>query len=87
LRTEDSAIVISVRDTGLGFSEDEGEHTGEAFARFDRPGSVTGTGLGVAVAAALARRMSGSLRIGNAQGDGTLAELRLARVAAERAAS
>jgi two-component system cell cycle sensor histidine kinase PleC len=77
LRSEDGAVVITVRDTGLGFSEYENEHAGEAFARFDRPGSVTGTGLGVAVATALARRMGGSLRIGNAQGDGTLAELRL----------
>ena len=80
LRTEDTAIVISVRDTGLGFSDEEGEHTGEAFTRFNRPGAVTGTGLGVAVAAALARRMGGSLRIGNAQGDGTLAELRLPKI-------
>jgi signal transduction histidine kinase len=77
LRTEDSAVVISVRDTGLGFSDEDNEHTGEAFARFDRPGAVTGTGLGLAVATALARKMDGSLRIGNAQGDGTLAELRL----------
>jgi signal transduction histidine kinase len=77
LRSEDGAVIITVRDTGLGFSEYENEHAGEAFARFDRPGSVTGTGLGVAVATALARRMGGSLRIGTAQGDGTLAELRL----------
>ncbi|MGA9796235.1 MAG: HAMP domain-containing sensor histidine kinase [Rhizomicrobium sp.] len=85
LRTEDGAVIISVRDTGVGFSE--GEHTGEAFARFDRPGSVTGTGLGVAVAAALARRMGGSLRIGNAQDNGTLAELQLPRSATQRHAS
>ena len=77
LRTEDNAVVISVRDTGLGFSEEENACAGEAFARFDRPGAVTGTGLGIATATALARRMGGSLRIGNAQGDGTLAELRL----------
>jgi signal transduction histidine kinase len=75
LRSEDSAVVIAVRDTGLGFNENE--QAGEAFARFDRTGAVTGTGLGVAVATALARRMGGSLRIGNAEGDGTLAELRL----------
>ncbi len=80
LRTEDNAVVISVRDTGLGFSEEESERAGEAFARFDRSGTVTGTGLGVAVATALARRMGGSLRIGNAQGDGTLAELRLPKI-------
>jgi two-component system cell cycle sensor histidine kinase PleC len=77
LRTEDNAVVISVRDTGLGFSAEENARAGEAFARFDRTGAVTGTGLGVAVATALARRMGGSLRIGDAQGDGTLAELRL----------
>jgi signal transduction histidine kinase len=84
LRTEDSAVVVSVRDTGLGFSDEDSEHTGEAFARFDRPGAVTGTGLGLAVAAALARKMDGSLRIGNAQGDGTLAELRLLKAEGTR---
>jgi signal transduction histidine kinase len=87
LRTEEGAVVVSVRDTGLGFSKDESERTGDAFARFDRPGAVTGTGLGLAVATALARRMGGSLRLGKAQGEGTLAELRLAKLATERAAS
>jgi signal transduction histidine kinase len=87
LRTEEGAVIVSVRDTGLGFSKEESERTGDAFARFDRPGAVTGTGLGLAVATALARRMGGSLRLGKAQGEGTLAELRLAKLATERAAS
>jgi two-component system cell cycle sensor histidine kinase PleC len=77
LRTEDGVVIVSVRDTGLGFNEEENERAGDAFARFDRPGAVTGTGLGITMATALARRMGGSIRIGNADGDGTLAELRL----------
>ncbi len=83
LRIEDNAVVIAVRDTGIGFSTEESARTGEAFARFDRPGAVTGTGLGVAVSQALARRMGGSLRIASAEGEGTLAELRLPKTLAD----
>jgi signal transduction histidine kinase len=77
VRDEEGAVVASVRDTGLGFTADEIARAGGAFVRFDRPGSVTGNGLGLAVAMALARRMGGAVRIAGTPGRGTVAELRL----------
>jgi signal transduction histidine kinase len=77
VKREKDFIVTIVRDTGLGFSDDEIAQAGEAFRRFDRPGHATGLGLGLAIATTLARRMGGSLRIASAQGEGTTVELRL----------
>ena len=77
LRNEQRTVVIAVRDSGLGFSLDESAKAGEAFTRFDRSGATTGTGLGLATAMMLARRMGGVVRISGAPGDGALAELHL----------
>lgn len=79
LRDERNQLVIAVEDSGYGFSPGETPQAGKAFARFDRPGSETGTGLGLAVATTLARRMGGSLRIASRQGEGSTVELRLKR--------
>ena len=77
LRKENEAVVLSLRDNGLGFSQREIDQAGVAFAHFDRPGTTSGVGLGLAIATALARRMHGAVEIRSAQGEGTLAELRL----------
>jgi len=73
------AVMVNVRDQGLGFTASELAHAGEAFRRFDRPGCTTGVGMGLAVAMRLARGMGGNLRLASAQGEGTTAELRLAK--------
>jgi signal transduction histidine kinase len=70
-------VLVTIRDTGLGFSEPEKEMAGESFRRFSRPGHSTGLGLGLAVATTLARRLGGTLRISSTQGEGTTVELRL----------
>ncbi len=75
--TDDGAARVTVRDNGPGFKPHEAEVAGNAFARFDRQGAQTGAGLGLAIAMALARRSSGALRLGSAQGRGTWTELRL----------
>jgi signal transduction histidine kinase len=73
------AVMINVRDPGLGFSTTELARAGEAFCRFDRPGCTTGVGMGLAVAMRLARGMGGTLRLASVQGESTTAELRLAK--------
>jgi two-component system cell cycle sensor histidine kinase PleC len=82
VKREREFVLVTVRDTGLGFSDTEREVAGEAFRRFNRPGHATGLGLGLAVATTLARRMGGTLRIASAQGQGTTVELRLPAEAA-----
>jgi two-component system cell cycle sensor histidine kinase PleC len=76
---EDFASVLTLQDSGAGFSDCEARLAANAFSRFDRAGAVTGTGLGLAIAAALARRMGGALVIGGNHGEGGLTALRLPR--------
>jgi signal transduction histidine kinase len=78
------AVMINVRDQGLGFSTNELARAGEAFCRFDRPGCTTGVGMGLAVAMRLARGMGGTLRLASVQGESTTAELRLSKAVMER---
>ena len=73
------AVMVNVRDPGLGFSTTELARAGEAFCRFDRPGCTTGVGMGLAVAMRIARGMGGTLRLASVQGESTTAELRLAK--------
>jgi signal transduction histidine kinase len=77
LRSENEAVVVTLRDNGLGFTPTEVNRVGGAFVRFDRPGAVTGTGLGLAICNALAQRMHGSVHIQSGRGEGTIAQLRL----------
>ena len=79
LRHEENTIVIGIRDSGFGFADKEKARAGQAFTRFDRPGAVTGVGLGLAIATVLAKRMGGAVRLGGAEGEGGFAELRLPR--------
>jgi signal transduction histidine kinase len=79
IRAEENSVLIAIQDNGLGFSPAEVVQATEPFTRFDRPGHATGTGLGLAVASSLVRRMGGSLRISGKKGEGAVAEIRLRR--------
>ena len=77
VRAEEACGLVRVADSGAGFSGTERAKAGRAFQRFDRPGSVTGAGLGLAIAMELARRMGGAMQWASTQGQGTVMELRL----------
>jgi two-component system cell cycle sensor histidine kinase PleC len=74
---EEAAVVISVSDNGHGFTRAEAAAAGIPFRRFERPGAMTGVGMGLSIAMALAHRMGGAIRIGSLVGEGTATELRL----------
>jgi signal transduction histidine kinase len=76
----ESAVIARVCDDGRGFSQEEAARAGEAFAAFKRVGSVTGLGLGLAIATALAERMGGEMVLMRNRDVGTTAELRLRKV-------
>jgi signal transduction histidine kinase len=80
VRCEDGTVIAQVRDSGIGFSGRERTRAGRAFQRFDRPGTVTGAGLGIAIAMELARRMGGAMRLSSESGHGSLMELRLPKI-------
>jgi signal transduction histidine kinase len=77
VRIDEGAGIALVRDSGRGFSSAERGRAGRAFQRFDRPGQVTGAGLGLAIAMELARRMGGAMRLSSVPGQGSAMELRL----------
>ena len=76
---DEGAIVARVIDNGHGFARAELAKAGVPFRRFDRPGAVTGAGMGLAIAMSLARRMGGAVRLDGTPGGGSVAELRLAK--------
>jgi signal transduction histidine kinase len=79
VRFEDMAGVVRVADSGAGFTDGERRRAGRAFQRFDRPGAVTGAGLGLAIAMELARRMGGAMQLCGNPEQGAVMALRLPR--------
>jgi two-component system cell cycle sensor histidine kinase PleC len=78
---EEGAGVLTLSDSGKGFTPRERKRAGKPFERFDRDGTVTGAGLGLAIAMELARRMGGAMRLmGEGPGHGATMELRLPRL-------
>ena len=80
VKFEESAGVLTLSDSGMGFSAQERGKAGKAFQRFDRPDTVTGAGLGLAIAMELARRMGGAMRLAGERGQGSIMEVRLPRL-------
>jgi signal transduction histidine kinase len=80
VRFEEGAGIITLADSGMGFSSAERARAGKAFQRFDRAGTVTGAGLGLAIAMELARRMGGAMRLASEGASGATMELRLPRL-------
>jgi len=80
VRFEEGAGVLILSDSGAGFTRGEAALAGRAFQRFDRAGTVTGAGLGLAIAMELARRMGGAMRLAGGESNGAVMELRLPRL-------
>jgi signal transduction histidine kinase len=80
VRFEEGAGIITLSDSGMGFTNAERPKAGKAFQRFDRAGTVTGAGLGLAIALELARRMGGAMRLASEGGSSATMELRLPRL-------
>ena len=70
---EDFAIVISVKDTGIGIPKDQIDRIFDSFTQADD--QITrrfgGTGLGLAISRLLAREMGGEIAASSAFGDGS----------------
>ena len=81
LRATDDALGLSVEDQGIGIKADEIPHLFETFYRADdaRRGGKAGVGLGLAVAARLARSFGGSIEVESRVGVGSRFSLRLPR--------
>jgi signal transduction histidine kinase len=86
VRFDEGAGIVTLSDSGMGFTPKEAATAGRPFQRFDRTGTVTGAGLGLAIAMELARRMGGTMQLASAAPAGTefvkgaVMELRLPRL-------
>jgi len=63
---DEGAGIVTLSDSGMGFTSKEAATAGKPFQRFDRSGTVTGAGLGLAIAMELARRMGGTMQLASA---------------------
>ncbi|MEO8392022.1 MAG: hybrid sensor histidine kinase/response regulator [Chloroflexota bacterium] len=71
LDQKDKAAVITIRDTGIGISEQEIAHIFERFYRVDKAHSTTGFGLGLCIAARIIELHQGEIHVESQYGLGT----------------
>lgn len=64
-------VAVSVRDTGIGISQDELPQVFERFYRGDQSRSTSGIGLGLSLSRAIARAHGGEISVTSAVGEGT----------------
>jgi two-component system cell cycle sensor histidine kinase PleC len=78
-RTTSTAIVFSVRDTGIGIPRDALRKLGRPFEQVSNQftKSHRGSGLGLAITSSLAALHGGAMRIRSREGAGTIVSVRL----------
>lgn len=79
-------VSMSVRDTGCGIEAGEIEHVFKRFYRCDQSRSAAGSGLGLSLAAAIARAHGGAIDVHSTPGEGSEFRVRLPGVHAQSAA-
>jgi len=87
--SNESAVALTVRDYGLGMSQQEVNHVFDRFWRADpsRKRTIGGTGLGLAISLEDATLHSGWLQVWSAPGAGSCFRLTLPRVAGKEITS
>ncbi|WP_431279795.1 MtrAB system histidine kinase MtrB [Leifsonia poae] len=87
--SNESAVALTVRDYGLGMSQQEVNHVFDRFWRADpsRKRTIGGTGLGLAISLEDATLHAGWLQVWSAPGAGSCFRLTLPRVAGREIAS
>jgi signal transduction histidine kinase len=83
LSEEDGAVVMTVRDSGIGIAPGDLPHIFDRFWRADparsRTGDRPGTGLGLAITKWIAEAHGGSITVQSRPGRGTIFTVRLPR--------
>jgi heavy metal sensor kinase len=74
---EDTQIVVTVRDTGIGIAPEHLPHLFERFYRVDAARSDSGAGLGLAIAREIVETHGGTIAVASESGRGTTVLVRL----------
>ena len=70
-KVEGSSALLSVKDQGMGISEDDQKHLMERFFRGTNAGNIQGTGLGLHIVSKYAELMNGNLECNSELEKGT----------------
>jgi signal transduction histidine kinase len=84
VRAEERSAVVSVSDTGLGFSAAALEHALERFWHETVPGAAPEHGLGLAIARAIVSGYGGSIELSNAPAGGAVVSIHLDKDPSQR---
>lgn len=79
-------LELSVRDNGIGMSEEFQKHMFESFTQERSQTANTGTGLGLAIVHSLVSLMNGEITVKSKQGEGSTFTVRLERAVCKEAA-
>ena len=74
---EKSNIIVTIKDYGIGMSEDELEKIFERFYQIDKSHSEEGSGLGLAIVKRIIELSNGSIRIESKENKGTIVTVQL----------
>lgn len=77
LKIAQSNILIEIRDTGAGISEEALPHIFERFFREDQAHTTSGIGLGLPIAKSIIEQCKGDIRISSTPNVGTIVQVRL----------
>jgi signal transduction histidine kinase len=81
---DDEAVVITVRDSGVGIPADELPHVFTRFYRASTSMGIPGTGVGLAGSKTIVEQHGGQIRLDSAVGKGTTVNVHLPRPDADR---
>jgi PAS domain S-box-containing protein len=73
----DTTLIIRVRDTGIGMSDEQINRLFDEFTRFNDTRTTVGTGLGMSITKRLVDMMSGKIKVESVPGEGSVFEIRL----------
>lgn len=71
VRTNASALVIAVKDQGIGIPEEDQNHLYVSFSRGTNVGAIEGTGLGLSIVKKAVDLLHGSIEVNSTLGKGT----------------